>query len=175
MAPRSTRLRALELDHRFISPDRGSGGVDSWRPTRRPVKCWPSPLAGSVIENELPTYRAISPRAVFSLICGILALFSLAHPFFYVFAVLAVVLGLSADRNIQRYPDMLTGRGLAKAGAAMGLIFGLGVFTVTTVQGYHRVAERHGVRQTITRTWSRPAGSATSCWHGHPARVNARA
>ena len=29
---------------------------------------------------------------------------------------------------------MLTGRGLAKAGAAMGLIFGLGIFTVTTVQ-----------------------------------------
>jgi len=94
------------------------------------------PLAGSVIENELPTYRAISPRAVFSLICGILSLFSLAHPFFYVFAVLAVVLGLSADRNIQRYPDMLTGRGLAKAGAAIGLIFGLGVFTVTAVQAY---------------------------------------
>jgi len=93
------------------------------------------PLQGSVIENELPTYRAISPRAVLSLMCGFLALFSLAHPFFYVFAVLAVVLGFSADRNIQRFPDMLTGRGLAKAGAAMGLIFGLGVFTVTAVQG----------------------------------------
>src|SRR3954447_2179230 len=62
------------------------------------------PLAGSVIENELPTYRAISPRAVLSLLCGILAIFSLAHPFFYVFAILAVVLGFTADRNIQRYP-----------------------------------------------------------------------
>ena len=57
------------------------------------------------------------------------------------FAALAVVLGLSADRNIQRHPDMLTGRGLAKAGAAMGLIFGLGVFTVTTVQAY--IVSRH--------------------------------
>jgi hypothetical protein len=94
------------------------------------------PVGASVIENELPTYRAISPRAVFALICGFLALFSLAHSFFYVFAVLAVVLGLSADRNIQRYPDMLTGRGLARAGAAMGLVFGLGIFTVTTIQGY---------------------------------------
>lgn len=93
------------------------------------------PITGSVIENELPTYRAISPRAVLSLICGLLSLFSLGHPFFYVFAVLAVLLGMTADRNIQRYPDMLTGRGLAKAGAAMGLIFGLGVFTITTVQG----------------------------------------
>jgi hypothetical protein len=94
------------------------------------------PIAGSAIENELPTYRAISPRAVFALICGFLALFSLAHPFFYVFAILAVILGLSADRTIQRFPDMLTGRGLAKAGAALGLILGLGIFTVTTVQAY---------------------------------------
>jgi hypothetical protein len=94
------------------------------------------PAAASVIENELPTYRAISPRAVFAVIFGFLALFSLAHSFFYVFAILAVVLGLSADRSIQRHPDMLTGRGLARAGAAMGLVFGLGIFTVTTIQGY---------------------------------------
>jgi hypothetical protein len=89
---------------------------------------------GSVIENELPTYRAISARAVLSVVCGAIALFSLAHPFFYLFAVLAVLLGFTADRNIQRYPDILTGRGLAQAGVALGLIFGLGVLTITTVQ-----------------------------------------
>jgi hypothetical protein len=72
------------------------------------------------------------------LICGILAVFSLAHPSFYAFAILAVVLGFTADRNIQRYPDILTGRGLAQTGAAMGLIFGLGIFTTTTVQGLLR-------------------------------------
>jgi hypothetical protein len=94
---------------------------------------------GSVIENELPTYRAISVRAVLSVLCGAIALFSLAHPFFYLFAILAVLLGFTADRNIQRYPDMLTGKGLAQAGVAMGLIFGLGVFTITTVQTLVRV------------------------------------
>jgi hypothetical protein len=93
----------------------------------------------SAIENELPTYRAISVRAVLSVLCGVLALFSLAHPFFYLFAVLAVILGFTADRNIQRFPDMLTGRGLAQAGVAMGLSFGLGVFTITTVQNFVRV------------------------------------
>ena len=92
----------------------------------------------SPIENELPTYRAISPRAVLSLICGVLAIFSFANPFFYVFSLLAIVLGFSADRNIRRYSDVLTGQGLAKTGVALGLVFGLGTFTITSVQGFVR-------------------------------------
>ena len=59
-------------------------------------------------------------------------------PVFYIFAVLAIVLGFTADRNIKRYPDMLTGQWLAQAGAALGLIFGLGIFTMSTVQGMVR-------------------------------------
>ena len=96
------------------------------------------PAVASPIENELPTYRAVSTQAIFSLVCGILALFSVASSYFYLFAILAVVLGVMADRKIQRYPDMLTGRGLAKAGVATGLIFGLGIFTISTVQGMIR-------------------------------------
>ncbi len=96
------------------------------------------PTESSPIENELPAYRAISSRAVLSVLCGILAVFSIASPFFYIFAVLAVVLGFTADWNIQRYPDILTGRGLAQTGAALGLIFGLSIFTVSSVQGYIR-------------------------------------
>jgi len=94
------------------------------------------PTESSPIENELPAYRAISSRAVLSVLCGILAVFSIASPFFYIFAVLAVVLGFTADWNIQLYPDILTGRGLAQTGAALGLIFGLGIFTVSSVQGF---------------------------------------
>jgi len=94
-----------------------------------------SEYASSAIENEIPTYRAISPRAVLSVLCGLMALFSLAHPFFYAFAILAVVLGFTAVRNIQHYPDLLTGKTLAQVGAGMGLVFGLGIFTVSTVQG----------------------------------------
>jgi Domain of unknown function (DUF4190) len=93
----------------------------------------------SPIENELPTYRAISSRAVLSVLCGILGLFSIANSFFFIFAVLAVVLGLTADWNIQRYSDILTGRRLAQTGVALGLIFGLGIFTVSSVQGFIRV------------------------------------
>ena len=107
---------------------------------------------GSAIENELPTYRAVSSRAVLSLVCGILALFSIANSFFYIFAVLAVVLGFTADWNIQRYPDILTGRRLAQTGAALGLIFGLSVFTVYSVQGSSALAMPRASPSTMGRS-----------------------
>ena len=98
----------------------------------------------SVIENELPTYRAISTRAIYSLICGSMAIFCFAHPIFYGASILAVVLGILANRTIRQYSDILTGHGLANAGIALGLIFGLGCGTYTIVQTYvrTRMAER---------------------------------
>jgi hypothetical protein len=90
----------------------------------------------SPIENELPTYRAISIRAIFSLLLGATAIFCFAHPVFYGAAVLAIVLGVLAHRGIRQHPDMLTGLGLANTGIALGLIFGLGCGTYTGVQTY---------------------------------------
>jgi hypothetical protein len=57
-----------------------------------------------VFENEIPTYRAVSSRAVFAVLCGLMSVFSFAHPAFYLFAILAVVLGVTADRKIQQHP-----------------------------------------------------------------------
>jgi hypothetical protein len=94
----------------------------------------------SVIENELPAYRAISVQAIFSMVCGAVAIFTFAHPIFYLAAILAVVLGIVAHRAIRLHPDMLTGHGLANAGIALGLIFGLGCATYTTVQTYVRTS-----------------------------------
>jgi hypothetical protein len=90
--------------------------------------------AEPVIENELPTYRAISKLAIFSVASGSLAVCSFAHPGFYAFSFLAVGLGILAQRAIRRYPDMLTGRGLANAGIFLGLVSGLVTGTVSTVQ-----------------------------------------
>jgi hypothetical protein len=90
--------------------------------------------AGSVIENELPTYRAISAIAILSMICGGLAIFTFADPIFYAFPILSVGLGIWAHRRIRRYPDMLTGHGLANAGMILGLVFGLASGTIVTVQ-----------------------------------------
>ena len=93
-------------------------------------------LRRSAIENEIPTYRAVSTRAIFAVICGALAALSFTHEAFYLFALTAVVLGISADRAIDRRPEMLTGRGLARAGIAMGLIFGLSIFTIMTTRDF---------------------------------------
>jgi hypothetical protein len=90
--------------------------------------------AVSPIENELPTYRAISARAVLSLVCGVLAVFSFAHPLFYLFSVLAIGLGIAGHRAIKRFPDILTGHRIANAGIALGLTFGLISGTVFAVQ-----------------------------------------
>lgn len=95
-----------------------------------------APPQASAIENELPTYRAISNRAVFSLICGVIASFSFADLTFLIFAALAVILGVLANRAIARTPDVLTGTRLANAGIALGLIFGLTVITYTAVQTF---------------------------------------
>jgi hypothetical protein len=88
----------------------------------------------AVIENELPSYRAISAIAILAIVCGGLSIFTFADPIFYVFSVLAIGLGFWAHRSIRRYPDMLTGRGLANAGIALGLVFGLASGTISTVQ-----------------------------------------
>jgi Domain of unknown function (DUF4190) len=118
--------------------------------------------ADSPIENELASYRAISLRAILGLVCGVLAVCSFAHPFFYVFSILAIGLGIMAHRSINHYPDMLTGHGLANAGIALGLTFGLIAGTVTSVQylvrsnqarkfakEYEQILQRHSLAEIL--------------------------
>lgn len=102
------------------------------------VKVQAEDESASVIENELPAYRAVSPSAVFALILGLMSLLSFASPYFLVFSALAIVFGYKAERTIKKYPDMYTGRGLAQAGLGLGLIFGLTSITVATVLGVLR-------------------------------------
>jgi hypothetical protein len=106
--------------------------------------------AAPAIENELPTYRAISKQAIFSVACGAIGICSFAHPAFYAFSLLAVELGILAQRAIRRYPDMLTGRALANAGITLGLIFGLISATVSSVQYFvrKRQAEEYAKKYT---------------------------
>jgi hypothetical protein len=96
---------------------------------------------GPAIENEIPTYRAISGRAIFSVACGVLSVCTFAHPLFYVFAILAIGLGIWAHRGIRQFPDMLTGQRLASTGIVLGLMFGLSAATITTVQYYVRTRQ----------------------------------
>ncbi len=87
------------------------------------------------IENEIGSYRAVSPLAVASLFLGLLGGLSFVGRNFLPFAAAAVVVGALAIRSIGRYPDLLTGRRLAEFGIALGLICGLSSFTSSYVRG----------------------------------------
>lgn len=98
----------------------------------------PGTSGSSAIENEIASYRAVNPQAVVSLILGILSLLSFTNPYFLVIAVAAVLLGVYANRRIRRDPEIWTGRGMAQAGIALGITFGLASVTQTQVQSFLR-------------------------------------
>lgn len=92
----------------------------------------PSPessVALSPIENEIPTYRAISGLAITSLLLGLFAIGTFASKAFVISGVAAVITGVIAERRIRRSPDALTGRAFAQLGIALGLIFTLSSLT----------------------------------------------
>jgi len=91
------------------------------------------PLAASPIENELATYRAISPMAVFAFLLGLVSFLTFADLWFLIASGLAVAAGLYADRRIRKLPDILTGRKIAQAGVALGIISGLAAVTISFV------------------------------------------
>lgn len=87
----------------------------------------PSPelAAKPAIDNEFPTYRAISSTAVLSLIFGLASVFCYASLWFLCLVAAAVALGLYSLRKISQLPEVLTGAGLARVGIGIGLLFGL--------------------------------------------------
>ena len=103
---------------------------------QKPLASISAPTSG--IDNEIAAYRAISPAAILSLICGVLAVLCFTSWFFLAFTLAAIVLGLSAERRIRRDPEIWTGRKLAQAGMALGLVFGLAAVTSTLVQDFLR-------------------------------------
>ena len=127
-----------------------------------------SVASGPVIENEIPTYRAISARAIFSVACGVLSVCSFAHWFFYRFAVLAIVFGIWAHLKIKQLPDILTGKGLANFGIGLGLVFGLASGTVSTVEYFVRIRQATLFAKTYAAVLER-ADKAEMLWYNaHP-------
>ncbi|RUL89004.1 DUF4190 domain-containing protein [Tautonia sociabilis] len=90
--------------------------------------------SASPIENELPTYRAISTWAIGALTLGVISAATFASLNFLIASIGAIACGAIALRMIRRYPDLLTGAGLANVGIALGLITGLAAPTISFVQ-----------------------------------------
>ena len=126
----------MPIDQKLNVPATGSSTV-------------PEPAPAPAIENEIAAYRALSPGAIVALVCGVLSILSFASYDFLAFSVAAIVLGVLADRKIQRLPEILTGRGLAHAGVGLGLMFGLTALTVTTVQDFIRASQAKRFAHTV--------------------------
>ncbi len=88
----------------------------------------------SPIENQVATYRALNPLSIVSLILGIASILTFTHLNFIVCGVAAIAVGLLAQRQIRKLPDVLTGTNLAKAGIALALLFTLMAVTISSVQ-----------------------------------------
>lgn len=97
--------------------------------------------ADSAIENELSTYRAYHPASIAALACGVIASLSFVHWGFYIIAVLGILCGATAMRRINRDPEIYTGKGLARAGIALSLIFGLSAVSRTAADDFIRNRE----------------------------------
>lgn len=88
----------------------------------------------SPIENEIPSYRAINPLAVLSIVLAVLSILSFANSWFLLASLFGVILGALGIRQISSQPDVWTGSTLAKSGIALSLAFGISAFTVSSVQ-----------------------------------------
>ena len=92
----------------------------------------------SVIENEIPAYRAVSASAVVCLVMGILSLLCFIDYWFLILAGLTILTGVLAIRAIDRMPDALTGKPIAQAGIALALVFSFSSVTFSTTTYYLR-------------------------------------
>jgi hypothetical protein len=93
-------------------------------------------LEPTIIDNELPAYRALHPLAIVSLIFGLSAVLTYLSWYFAILGAIAIVLGVLAQRKIHRLSDVYTGEKMANAGIGLGLLFSLSALTIGFMQGW---------------------------------------
>jgi hypothetical protein len=104
--------------------------------TPTPLTSPPDSAAIPAIENEFPTYRAISSLAVFSLVFGLGSVFCYASLWFLLLSAGSVILGIMSIRKIRQLPEVLTGAGIAGFGIGVGLLFGLTALSHMVAQDF---------------------------------------
>jgi hypothetical protein len=77
----------------------------------------------STDEADVAAYQAVSKAAILAFVCGLGAAGALLHPLLLVVPLVAVGAGIFALRSIAVSTAGLTGRRLAVAGAALGVLF----------------------------------------------------
>lgn len=108
--------------------------------------------SGSPIENEIPSYRAISALAVTSALLGVVSALCFVDLNWLPAAALGLIFGVMAERKIRRRPDALTGRSFAQAGIALSVIFASSSFAYSQWQSYHLHRSVTRFARTFTQT-----------------------
>jgi hypothetical protein len=90
----------------------------------------------AAIENEFPTYRAISSLAIWSMVLGLASVFCFADLRFLLVVAGSVVTGWLAIRRIRKLPDVLTGIGYASVGIGLGVLFAATSVTQILVEDF---------------------------------------
>jgi hypothetical protein len=92
-------------------------------------------------------YRAVSKGAVLSVILGLLSISAFSIPALAIFALIGLMFGWNALRNIRRYPTELSGKGIAIVGIMLcGIIFASSVtmhsvtYATEVPEGYQRIS-----------------------------------
>ncbi|MBI2481548.1 MAG: DUF3299 domain-containing protein [Planctomycetia bacterium] len=98
-------------------------------------------------EEGFEPYRAISKSAVVSFVLALLSILGLYSALLLVLALVAAILGVTGYRSVVRYPNELTGKTLALAGALLGACLFVGgiakhsyVYATEVPDGYHRIS-----------------------------------
>lgn len=84
----------------------------------------PAQFFSEPASEEIPSYRAVSKWAIFSVGLGLFAVAGLLFPGVLALALVGIICGFVSLTNIRRYPDELTGTPAAWIGIALcGLLF----------------------------------------------------
>jgi hypothetical protein len=86
----------------------------------------------SAFEEDVP-YRVVSKSAVTSLALGLLSVGVILFPELLLLPALGVIFAVVALRAMRRYPEEITGKGIAVTGLTLGLFFLLGGSTMHAV------------------------------------------
>ena len=128
----------------------------------KPTSLQADSLAASAIENEIPAYRAIAASAVVALILGVASILCFVELVFPAARRTGSLVGFTADRKIQRFPDLFVGRGMAQAGLGLGLVFGLTAVTIGTAQSFLLAKQAKDFGRAFARCWRKTRSSKSS-------------
>lgn len=101
----------------------------------------------SDVPEDFAPYKAVSKAAVISLLLAGVGILSLMFPTLMIIPILGVLFAVQAWFSLNKYPDELTGRGMAITGGMLSLLLTVGgtgyhtyVYLTEVPEGYERIS-----------------------------------